>query len=270
MVQPNLPNQILHFTSCNVLESIIKNDGLHFWASRYDCMNDPLEYKWLYEPLEEKIVRDNPTLQGQVDSLYEIFPYVVSFSGASDYKYLWEKYGENGNGVCLVMNRKVMQPTVQSFMKDSDYLANVRYATEQNKIEKLSEVVLEYRINGYGIANISEQFVDEIACCPFVKSYKWKEEEEVRYIRIRERKMQSSYTNTKKGCVFLYPEDTSNVKYRNSNGKQIPYLDIVLPKSSLEEIVIGKHLDFKATEEKIQTLLQQTNYQNISIDYSKY
>ena len=73
MVQPNLPNQILHFTSCNALESIIKDDGLHFWASRYDCMNDPLEYKWLYEPLEEKIVRDNPTLQGQVDSLYELF-----------------------------------------------------------------------------------------------------------------------------------------------------------------------------------------------------
>lgn len=79
MVQPNLPNQILHFTSCNVLESIIKDDGLHFWASRYDCMNDSLEYRWLYEPLEKKIVRDNPTLQGQVDSLYEIFPYVVSF-----------------------------------------------------------------------------------------------------------------------------------------------------------------------------------------------
>ena len=67
MVQPNLPNQILHFTSCNVLESIIKDDGLHFWASRYDCMNDSLEYRWLYEPLEEKIVRDNPTLKGQVD-----------------------------------------------------------------------------------------------------------------------------------------------------------------------------------------------------------
>ena len=30
MVQPNLPNQILHFTRCNVLESIIKDDGLHF------------------------------------------------------------------------------------------------------------------------------------------------------------------------------------------------------------------------------------------------
>lgn len=136
MVQPNLPNQILHFTSCNVLESIIKDDGLHFWASRYDCMNDLLEYRWLYEPLEEKIVRDNPTLQGQVDSLYEIFPYVISFSGASDYQYFWEKYGENGNGVCLVMNRKIMQPTDEQFAKEGDYLASVRYATEQTKMAK--------------------------------------------------------------------------------------------------------------------------------------
>ena len=59
MVQPKLTNQILHFTSYNVLESIIKDDGLHFWASRYDCMNDPLEYKWLYEPLKEKIGSNN-------------------------------------------------------------------------------------------------------------------------------------------------------------------------------------------------------------------
>lgn len=91
MVQSKLANQILHFTSCDVLKSIIKNDGLHFWASRYDCMNDSLEYRWLYEPLVEKIVRDNPTLKGQVDSLYEIFPYVVSFSGASDHQYFLGK-----------------------------------------------------------------------------------------------------------------------------------------------------------------------------------
>lgn len=74
MVQSKLANQILHFTSCDVLKSIIKNDGLHFWASRYDCMNDSLEYKWLYEPLKEKISRNNISLKGQVDSLYELFP----------------------------------------------------------------------------------------------------------------------------------------------------------------------------------------------------
>ena len=270
MVQPKLTNQILHFTSYNALESIIKDDGLHFWASRYDCMNDPLEYKWLYESLKEKIAKENPNLQGQVDSLYEIFPYVISFSGASNHQYLWEKYGQDGHGVCLVMNREIMQPTVLSFIKDSDYLANVRYATEQNKMAKLSEVTSEYRDNGYQKANNSEEFVDDIACCPFVKCEEWNKEKEVRYVRIRERNMHASYSNSKKDCVFSYSEDTSNVKYRNYDGKQIPYLDIVLPKLSLKRIVIGKHLDFKATEGKIKTLLQQTDYQNISVDYSKY
>ena len=268
MVQPNLPNQILHFTSCNVLESIIKDDGLHFWASRYDCMNDPLEYKWLYEPLEEKIVRDNPTLQGQVDSLYEQFPYVISFSGASDNKYLWEKYGENGNGVCLVMNRKIMQPTDEQFAKEGDYLASVRYATEQTKMKKLSEVTLEYRKNGYGTANNSEEFVDEIACCPFVKCEEWSKEEEVRYVRIREHNMYTSYS--KEGGVYSYPEDTNGVKYRENNGKQVPYLDIVFPKLSLEGIVIGKHLELETTIKVINILLQQTDYQNIDIEQSKY
>lgn len=268
MVQPNLPNQILHFTSCNVLESIIKDDGLHFWASRYDCMNDSLEYRWLYEPLEEKIVRDNPTLQGQVDSLYEIFPYVVSFSGTSDHQYFWEKYGENGNGVCLVMNRKIMQPTDEQFANEGDYMASVRYATEQTKMAKLSEVTLEYRKNGYGTANNSEEFVDEIACCPFVKCEEWSKEEEVRYVRIRERNMHASYS--KEGGVYSYPEDTNGVKYRENNGKQVPYLDIVFPKLSLEGIVIGKHLELETTIKVINILLQQTDYQNIDIEQSKY
>ncbi len=34
-----------------------------------------------------------------------------------------------------------------------------------------------------GRANDSEEFVDEIACCPFVKCEEWSKEEEVRYVR---------------------------------------------------------------------------------------
>ena len=268
MVQSKLANQILHFTSCDVLKGIIKNDGLHFWASRYDCMNDSLEYKWLYEPLKEKISRNNISLKGQVDSLYEIFPYVVSFSEASDTKYLWEKYGKNGNGVCLVMNRKIMQPTEEQFVKEGDYLASVRYATEQNKMAKLAEVTFEYRKKGYGTANNSEEFVDEFACCPFVKREEWSKEEEMRYVRIRERKMHASYS--KEGGVYSYPEDTNGVKCRENNGKQIYYLDILFPKSSLEGILIGKQLDFETTEEAIKTLLQQTGYKNISVEQLMY
>ena len=268
MVQSKLANQILHFTSCDVLKGIIKNDGLHFWASRYDCMNDSLEYKWLYEPLKEKISRNNISLKGQVDSLYELFPYVVSFSEASDTKYLWEKYGKNGNGVCLVMNRKIMQPTEEQFVKEGDYLASVRYATEQNKMAKLAEVTFEYRKKGYGTANVSEEFVDEIACCPFVKCEEWSKEEEVRYVRIRERNMLVSYSEN--GGRFSYPQDKKCVKYRDKNGKQVPYLDIVFPKLSLERIVIGKHLELETTIKVINILLQQTDYQNIDIVQSKY
>lgn len=268
MVQSKFTNQILHFTSYDVLKSIIKNDGLHFLASRYDCMNDSLEYKWLYEPLKEKITKNNITLKGQVDSLYELFPYVVSFSEASDTKYLWEKYGKNGNGVCLVMNRKIMQPTEEQFVKEGDYLASVRYATEQNKMAKLAEVTFEYRKKGYGTANVSEEFVDEIACCPFVKCEEWSKEEEVRYVRIRERNMLASYS--KEGGVFSHPMNTNGVKCRESNGKKIYYLDILFPKLSLEGILIGKQLNFETTEKKIKNLLQETGYENISVEQLMY
>ena len=43
-------DSVFHYTSERALFGIVQKDGLHFRASRYDCMNDSEEYKWLYEP----------------------------------------------------------------------------------------------------------------------------------------------------------------------------------------------------------------------------
>ena len=101
-----------------------------------------------------------------------------------------------------------------------------------------------------------------------MKCEEWSKEEEVRYVRIRERNMLVSYSEN--GGRFSYPQDKKCVKYRDKNGKQVPYLDIVFPKLSLERIVIGKHLELETTIKVINILLQQTDYQNIDIVQSKY
>ena len=72
------------------------------------------------------------------------------------------------------------------------------------------------------------------------------------------------------GVYFSYPQDKKCVKYRDNNGKQVPYLDIVFPKLSLEGILIGKQLNFETTEKTIKTLLQQTGYKNISVEQLMY
>ena len=69
---------------------------------------------------------------------------------------------------------------------------------------------------------------------------------------------------------FSYPQDKKCVKYRDNNGKQVPYLDIVFPKLSLEGILIGKQLNFETTEKTIKTLLQQIGYKNISVEQLMY
>ena len=94
------------------------------------------------------------------------------------------------------------------------------------------------------------------------------QEEEIRYARIRERNMHASYS--KEGGMYSYLEDTNGVKCRENNGKQIYYLDILFPKSSLEGILIGKQLDLETTEEAIKTLLQQTGYKNIFVEQLMY
>ena len=153
MVQSKLPNQILHFTSCNVFESIIKDDRLHFWGKPYDC---------------------------------------------------------------ILVKSLLMRLPVVFFVK-----------CEERSIE-----------------------------------------EELRYVRIRERNMHASYS--KEGGIYSYLEDTNGVKCRENNGKQIYYLDILFPKSSLEGILIGKQLDLETTEEAIKTLLQQTGYKNIFVEQLMY
>lgn len=70
---------ICHFTSSDALFSIIRNDGLHFMASRYDCMNNSEEYKWLYEPLKIRISKEQSMSEREANNLYEKFPYVISF-----------------------------------------------------------------------------------------------------------------------------------------------------------------------------------------------
>ena len=72
------------------------------------------------------------------------------------------------------------------------------------------------------------------------------------------------------GGRFSYPQDKKCVKFHDKYGKQVPYLDIVFPKLSLEGILIGKQLNFETTEKAIKTLLQQTGYKKISVEQLMY
>lgn len=231
---------LFHYTKKELLPSIVQQDGLHFWASRYDCMNDSEEYKWLYEPLRLRISDEKHMTEKEVNELYEKFPYVISFSEKENSPELWNRYGNNGGGICLVLDREKLISESEQNISDGewDVAMPVKYADEDTKMQTLGTVVEEYRRHGYGTANQGEQFDDGIYCSAFVKNKAtWEVESEFRYARIRERGMQGRYTD--QGGELYFPEDKRRVKYYNRDGKRIPYLEIVFPLSILVGIING-------------------------------
>ena len=248
-------NNLFHYTSIKALLGIVQKDGLHFRASRYDCMNDSEEYKWLYEPLKARIAKEQSMSDDDVDNFYEKFPYIISLSEKEDNDEMWNKYGINGNGVCIVLNKEfIIAEAKQHLQENWDIAMTVRYADEKAKLDTLAEVVEEYRKLGYGTANEQEVFEDEIYCSAFVKNKAmWEGEAEFRYARIRERGMEAKYSI--RGGEFTYPEDKRNIKLRPD--KSIPYLDMVFPLQVLDRIIVGPHMDVGGME-KIKKELENT------------
>lgn len=248
-------NNLFHYTSIDALFGIVQKDGLHFRASRYDCMNDSEEYKWLYEPLKARIAKDQSLLDDEVDNLYEKFPYVISLSEKEDNDEMWNKYGANGNGVCIVLNKDAIVAEANLHLKENwDIAMAVRYADEKTKMDTLAEVVDEYRNLGYGTANEQEEFEDEIYCSAFVKNKAlWEGEAEFRYARIRERGMEARFSA--QGGEFTYPEDKRDITLRPD--KTTPYLEMVFPLQVLDRIIVGPNLDADGME-KIKNKLENT------------
>lgn len=231
-------NPIFHYTYRDALCGIVNKSGLHFRATRYDCMNDSEEYRWVYEPLKARISKEHAMSVDEVSELYEKFPYVISFSTENGQE-MWKRYGNYGKGICLVLDKKkLIAASERNFGKEWDVVMPVMYANEGNKMEKLAEVVAQYHNFGYGTKNPSEDFDDEIYCSAFVKDdAKWGIEAELRYARIRENNL------FLKSGEFSSVEDKHGVQYYLRGDKQIPYLAVNLPLEVLGGVIVGSEMD---------------------------
>lgn len=255
--------KLFHYTSVEALFDIVQKDGLLFRASRYDCMNDSDEYKWLYEPLKARISKEYRMTEGEVDDLYEKFPYVISFSKENNPK-LWERYGNYGKGVCLVLDaEKLMAASERNLGTELDVIMPIKYANEVNKMERLTEAVVQYRELGYGTSNQTEDFDDEIYCSAFVKNEaKWGVEEEVRYARIRENNLYF------KDGEISSSEDKYGVQYYLRGDKPIPYLAVDFPLEVLSGVIVGSETDEQVFME-IKEMMIDCGFKEENVTISK-
>lgn len=111
---------LYHYTSFDALKSILRDsssdEGIDFWATRFDCFGDKDEYKLGIETIKRLLPRFEERLQPdrRVAASFEWdliignetlpFPYVVSFTDRNDNEYMWEHYACDGKGVVIELD----------------------------------------------------------------------------------------------------------------------------------------------------------------------
>lgn len=86
--------KIYHYTSLEALTKILAKDCISLRATRYDSMNDPLDFKFARDIIIPKlrIALQNSELAEDEKEYVEQYPYIVSFSKIEDDFNMWRMY----------------------------------------------------------------------------------------------------------------------------------------------------------------------------------
>ncbi len=243
--------------------SILQKDKIIFWATRYDRMNDPLEYFWAKEHIipQMKDFANENNLNHEPD--FEMFPYVISFCKSHDNLCMWNIYCNDGLGYILEFKPDIIKETAELALekyKWNDILQDVTYSHDSNLQDSIKQTYDKYTQH-----QTSNDTSDLFEVCAFIKRVDYNHEIEVRYMR-------PNHTTTEfvKGNICYDGEDYRNIKFRKGTAGLIPYMEISFPKEALQGITIGYRYDFLKEKESLELFLKQNDYSNIEIHESKF
>ena len=241
---------VYHYTALTNLKDILTIDGVKLWATRYGFFNDKQEFVWAQNkilPELEKIAQHNTET---FDPEHFVHPYIVSFTKSEDDLNMWRLYANDGKGVSLLFDQDEMQVCAENLMG----IMNVVYANEHSLRQKI-----EAAHNEYTEKYANERLADDYREVPaFIKHESYESEQEIRLVKFA---CDGFAFDGKSGRITDYDEEATNVKFRTRDDILIPYMEIMLPKTSLKEIIIGYNCDYESAKKSIELLLQQRSYQ---------
>lgn len=238
-------NLVYHYTTMEALEGIVSKDNITFWATRYGYLNDIYEKVWSQKHIKSIIDKD---LRGTdhspeiINDLIDRHPYIISFCDIPDYRNMWRLYCNNGLGVCIGLNTKMLSQIAErnrltETALKQDYFEQVIYCTR----EKVPESISFWKNTGLFNLNQNEPIDNLYAMSAFIKCDEFNMENEVRYSRMCENKcVKITPSSNKKGFTHESEENFDNVKYRIRNQKEVvPYIEIDFPSQIIEKIIVG-------------------------------
>ena len=267
-----------HYTSADGLMGIIGKEHVKLRFTKYSVLNDTQEGKILKDryiavcnELSEKGIIDNEvkeafmeaienpiqnythTLKDEKGTIIEKGNYniedmfICSFSRKQDSLSMWNYYVKNGGyqGYNIKI-RCPIQKDIRAF--------RVEYSDENLKevMTRCAERINERRETEKQYRSLLNMLRHYLGFCRLIhKSEYFEHEEEVRLILTAE-------DAEKRKC-----------KFREKNGVLMPYIERDFDKEILQKITVGPLIEREVAKENLELYLENNEYENVEIDYSK-
>lgn len=258
--------KLYHYTSMEALYSIASNNTL--LLSNIQDMNDSLECKLFFDILKKDLRKNHNLQEEKIKAVTEQFNkklndvFVFSFSAEDDDAAQWERYADNGEGVCLVTGI----PNILCWLNLNNIHPNLLYPVEYiDRDEKLENIIsheiLDYASYFSSISNLKKDpsdFVPNLSlnrmivdCCK-IKERSFRNEKEFRIIVYKDPTQIQTCNYSKR---FIFNKSTfvrTKLKFsraflpitdRQENYNHCLFTEVVLgPKSKADPKVIQDYL----------------------------
>lgn len=292
---------LYHYTSFDSLKGICRasstDEGLCFWATRFDCFGDREEYKLgisvikrLLPELEKRLQPDR-----RIASSFEWdeiignetlpFPYVVSFTDKRDNEYMWEHYACKGKGVVIALDDSRL--IVNKYTKNY-YLRKCLYRGDKSDAELFKEIEGEYFNAAFAaltgpqkelafaflsanpqlfVAIVGRYLLSYVAAR--IKGERYSKEQETRLILAAPRQEMFPMVDRYREFFKQFSVDVDGYEAmmrserirRRENGDAVYYQEVYLPGSVLRKIYVND----EGLMEQVSIVLREKGYNDVRV-----
>ena len=233
--------EIYHHTKFENLEKIVTMDGLSFRGSYYEEFSD-LDYKWTKRIVSRIIECICKQRKVEYDKTSGFKPIIISFGMEMGSDYMWTKYAQQYSGIQLALNYDVLAKVAYNNL---DYFSKCVYMRKRGRMKRFIER------KTHKVESINDIQCNLESVSALIKPVRFRQENEVRYIREYSKLVEVNYENYlkvgDKAFIDCIPSEYDKERF------------VIFPKEALVGISIGNKSIDKL--EVVRELLKERGYE---------
>jgi hypothetical protein len=271
--RPKAPDLLYHYTDWGGARGILCNQ--HFWETAHDCTNDEAEIKSAHSVIIEVAKSLRRTAEGATARVLDLFidsyprlrldklktVYLSCFTLGRDDQQQWEKYADDGRGLCLglrVLNEPSPNPKDRaSALIQMDYSEDSWRNHLTTNFENVC-ALLSRAVNSRRTLELGSSALYRIAAFASImaKQPQWSAEREFRHVTFLRNGANIQPNKRKRGDKTIHYLDDVELRV---GGKQLAFA----------EIIIGPNQGIAEAQTRLTALLAEAGYQAGSLEYPR-